>query len=224
MKVTLAAIMVVGISLTQTASASFLGHVAAYTTAGVAAHEVERYIDHRKENQNSNRNADSAVPVGDGGNAVPLSQAMPNPQISPGRINGEITQDNIDDTICRRGGYTRSVRPPEDYTYKLKREQIRQYGYSDRSLHDYEEDHVVPLELGGSPSSPQNLWPQPHNVEGGWGSFAKDKLENTLHELVCSHKISLARAQHDIATNWIEAYKRYIGPNPDNTPPRSYRD
>lgn len=129
-------------------------------------------------------------------------------------INPAVTQDNLDETICRKGGYTKSIRPPQEYTARLKREQIREYGYTDYRMRDYEEDHLVSLELGGSPDSPKNLWPEPHHVIGGWGSYAKDKLENRLHKLVCQGRIHLSEAQRAIATNWIDAYKRYVGPAP----------
>ena len=203
-------ILILGVALAQPSYAGLLGHVAAYATAGVAAHEAERYIDHRSDRQNAGGvEADGRYSV-----AFPINQALPNPRLTPGVISAAVTQDNLDQTICRRGGYTRSIRPPEEYTSKLKRQQIREYGYSDYRMRDYEEDHLISLELGGSPDSPQNLWPEPHHVIGGWGSYAKDKLENRLHELVCSRQISLARAQQDISTNWIQAFKQYIGPNP----------
>lgn len=76
--------------------------------------------------------------------------------------------------------------------------------------------HLVPLELGGSPASPENLWPEPHRVVGGWGSPAKDRLENRLNHLVCRGRLSLASARRRIATDWIEAYKRFLGAIPDN--------
>lgn len=145
----------------------------------------------------------------------PLSDALPNRRLTPGAIDPRVTQDNIRETICRPGGYTRSVRPPEEYTERLKREQIAEYGYSDRHLRGFEEDHSIALSIGGAPSDPRNLWPEPHHVIGGWGSYAKDQLEDRLHTLVCHRRIPLAQAQYEIATNWIEAYKRYIGPTPN---------
>ena len=149
-----------------------------------------------------------------GGAQFPERYARPNPRFTPGAVNPAVTQASLYETICRPGGYTRSIRPPEEYTEKLKREQIRQYGYRDHRLGAYEEDHLVPLGLGGSPYSPRNLWPEPHDVEGGWGSYAKDKLEDQLHGMVCSNKISLATAQYAIANDWIAAYKRYLSPAP----------
>jgi hypothetical protein len=81
--------------------------------------------------------------------------------------------------------------------------------------------HLVSLELGGSPTSPRNLWPEPRHVVGGWGSYTKDRLEDRLHRLVCRGRVPLARAQREIASNWIAAYRRYVGPDPD--PRRRHR-
>lgn len=152
--------------------------------------------------------------------SAPGSQALPNPSITPGALNPAVTQQNLDETICRRGGYTKSIRPAESYTHDLKVKQIREYGYADVRLSDYSEDHLISLELGGSPDSPENLWPEPHNVVGGWGSYVKDKLENRLHDLVCKGVVTLADAQHEIANNWIGAYKALIGSVPNNAPSR----
>lgn len=142
-----------------------------------------------------------------------LRWALPNPSLTPGARNPQVTQGNIRETICRRG-FTRSIRPPEWYTERLKRAQIRQYGYSDYRLSAYAEDHLIPLELGGSPTSPRNLWPEPDRVQGGWSSFVKDHLEDRLNHLVCAGRVPLALAQRAIATDWIAAYRRYVGPVP----------
>jgi hypothetical protein len=146
----------------------------------------------------------------------PLQQALPNPSMTPGALNPAVTQATIARTICVPG-YTKTIRPPESYTEPLKRKLIAEYGYSDRRLGDYELDHLVSLELGGAPSSVQNLWPQPHHVVGNWGSFTKDQLENQLHALVCHGKISLAQAQYDISHDWISAYKQYVSQTPSES-------
>lgn len=142
-----------------------------------------------------------------------LGQARPDARITPGALNPAVNQDNIQETICSRG-YSKTVRPPEEYTERLKRSGIRKYGYDDRRLRDYEEDHLISIGLGGSPTAPRNLWPEPHHVIGGWGSYTKDRLEDRLHALVCRGRVPLAQAQRDIASDWIAAYKRYVGPNP----------
>ena len=142
---------------------------------------------------------------------APIERARPNPKLTPGAVDPRVTQANIHQTICVRG-YTKTVRPPQQFTHDLKVRQIRLYGYADKRLRDYEEDHLVALEIGGSPDSARNLWPQPHHVIGNWGSLAKDRLENRLHTLVCHRKLPLAQAQREIAHDWIAAYKHYIGP------------
>jgi hypothetical protein len=67
------------------------------------------------------------------------------------------------------------------------------------------------LELGGS-NSIKNLWPESYRTV--WNARVKDRLENRLHELVCSGQLDLATAQREIATDWIAAYKKYVGPQP----------
>jgi hypothetical protein len=71
--------------------------------------------------------------------------------------------------------------------------------YEDHSpISTYEEDHLIPLELGGSPASPSNLWP-----EKGATPNPKDAVENAAHRAVCSGRMTLAAAQRAIAGNWI---------------------
>lgn len=66
---------------------------------------------------------------------------------------------------------------------------------------DYEEDHLIPLELGGNPTDPRNLWPQPYLPVPG--AHEKDLAENAAHSAVCSGKMTLATAQQKIAADWI---------------------
>ena len=142
------------------------------------------------------------VLVGDSG-------SLPNPRLTPGAINSAVTEETIDATICVRG-WTRTVRPPADYTEALKRRQIREYGYGDRRLRSYEEDHLIPMDLGGSPDDPRNLWPEPRQAADGWDADRKDELEALMVRLVCEHRVPLREAQRAIATDWIAAYRRYV--------------
>ncbi len=105
--------------------------------------------------------------------------ALPDTHRTPGAVDPEVRQDNIASTICVRG-WTRTIRPPWQYTSALKRKQIREFGYADRRMGDYEEDHLVPLDLGGSPTDPRNLWPEPRTSADGWNANLKDELEATL--------------------------------------------
>jgi hypothetical protein len=134
----------------------------------------------------------------------------PNSSRTPGAVDPAVTQSNIGSTICRPG-YTATVRPPLSYTTPLKRQQL-QSGYAvsgDLRTGDYEEDHLISLELGGSPTSVKNLWPE--SYFGPLGARVKDRIENKLHVLVCNRSISLRTGQRAIAKDWEAAYRRYIG-------------
>ena len=139
--------------------------------------------------------------------AAAAARDLPDPQLTPGAINQEVTQANIAQTVCVKG-YSKTIRPPANFTNRLKKRQILQYGYADRDPKHYEEDHLIPLSLGGAPDEPRNLWPEARASE--WGAAKKDQLEFVLYKMVCAHEISLADAQREIATQWIEAWKKYV--------------
>lgn len=132
-------------------------------------------------------------------------RALPDPNCTPGALNSDITQDNIDQTICNPNWTTKSIRPSVSYTDNLKRQQLQEYGASDQSTKDFEEDHLIPLEVGGNPTDPKNLWPEPRL--GSPNSSNKDKLENYLHDQVCSGALTLQQAQTEISTNWVQYWQ-----------------
>lgn len=82
------------------------------------------------------------------------------------------------------------------------------YGIKSPQKDQFEVDYLITPDLGGTESI-HNLWPQPYSVR--WNAHVKDKLEERLHELVCGGKLDLPTAQHDIAVDWIAAYKKYVG-------------
>ncbi len=132
--------------------------------------------------------------------------SLPDPRCTPGAVNPAVTQSDIAVTICR-AGWSESVRPPESVTEPEKRASLRAYG--DRGpIHAYEYDHLIPLELGGAPNNPRNLWPEP-----GASPNPKDRLENRLHALVCERRLSLAAARRAITGDWVAAYRRYESVN-----------
>ncbi|MER7754119.1 hypothetical protein [Kitasatospora sp. NPDC097643] len=130
---------------------------------------------------------------------------LPDPSCTPGAYNPDVTQATIGQTICV-SGWTSTVRPPTSYTNPLKAQQIAQYGYADTNLSDYEEDHLVPLELGGAPRDPRNLWPEPRY--GSQTAMSKDSVENKLKTAVCGGRVTLAAARSAIASDWTTALSR----------------
>jgi hypothetical protein len=115
---------------------------------------------------------------------------LPDPKLAPGVINPAVTQANIAKTICVHG-WTKTVRPPTSYTSALKLEQMREYNL-EGSPSDYQEDHLISLEMGGSPTDPRNLWPEPYPR-----AAVVDKIENELNAKICSGRLTLAQARHE---------------------------
>jgi hypothetical protein len=123
-----------------------------------------------------------------GGGGTPSSAVLANPALTPGSLNPDVTQATIGTTVCRRG-WTSTVRPPSDYTSALKAKQMHDYGETGPPS-GYQEDHLISLELGGNPTDPRNLWPEPYPRAAD-----VDKVENELNAKVCSGALTLAQAQ-----------------------------
>jgi hypothetical protein len=110
------------------------------------------------------------------------------PVRTPGVLNPDVTQATIGTTICVQG-WTRSVRPPTEYTNALKLRQMRAYGEIGPPS-AFQEDHLISLELGGHPTDPRNLWPEPYPR-----ASRVDAIENALNAQVCNRSLTLAQAQ-----------------------------
>lgn len=104
-------------------------------------------------------------------------------------LNADVTPSNIHSTICVRG-WSASLRPQVRYTQALKRAQLPMGA----KPWDFEEDHIIPICLGGHPTDPQNLRPQP------WAQArAKDREEARLCKAVCADRMGLREAQNRMA-------------------------
>jgi 5-methylcytosine-specific restriction endonuclease McrA len=137
-----------------------------------------------------------------------MGEYLPDPKCTPGAISPAVTQDNLASTICKKG-YTKSVRPPEDVTDAEKAANAASYSYTG-SLKTAEYDHFIPLELGGDPNDPRNLWVEPNDATASTVNNPKDGVESSLNYLVCNAihgkpYLPLAKAQELIATNWTTA-------------------
>jgi hypothetical protein len=122
------------------------------------------------------------------GAQTPRAAVVASWALTPGVLNPDVTQSTIAATICKRG-WTRTIRPQVSYTNDLKRKGLRQYGLRGPPS-AFQEDHLISLELGGHPSDPRNLWPEPYPR-----ASAVDRIENELNAQVCSGALSLWDAQ-----------------------------
>ena len=127
----------------------------------------------------------------------------PDPTLTPGVVHQPPTPLV---TLCQPG-YTKTVRDVPD---AVKQQVLREYGYDPKTVPkgSMEIDHLVSLEIDGS-NDIKNLWPQSY-VTQPLNAHRKDVLENTLHRMVCRHEIDLATAQHEIITDWVAAYQKYV--------------
>lgn len=121
------------------------------------------------------------------GHSCRYNGALPDssPGCTPGALNPDVTQDTIAQTICV-SGWTATVRPPTSYTDSLKRQQMAAYGAAGTPA-DYEEDHRVPLAVGGAPTDPRNLWPEPLAA-----AKLKDQVEVRTQRAICDATTTLA--------------------------------
>ncbi|MFG3227306.1 hypothetical protein ACGF07_21290 [Kitasatospora sp. NPDC048194] len=146
-------------------------------------------------------------------------QPLPDPNCTPGAISPAVNQGNLNDTICKPGGYTSTIRPPANITGKEKAENAKSYGYTG-PMGDAEYDHLISLQLGGDPNDPRNLWiqpPSPGHVPGKGPNNPKDSVETHLHTAICKGQITLAAAQAAIAADWTTAEAK-VGLKPAGAP------
>jgi hypothetical protein len=129
-------------------------------------------------------------------NAGPL---LPEPNLTPGA-----TRPINASQVCTPG-------PPDQMAtipMAVRQAVFHEYGMDGSQPREYEVDHLITPELGGTDDI-QNLWPEPYATTE-WNAHVKDELENRLRQLVCQGKLDLPTAQRDIATNWISAYRKYF--------------
>lgn len=141
-----------------------------------------------------------------GANAETQSPAFPKGTLHPGALNPDVTQANIQRTICS-DVWLRSVTPDATFLVRLERKQLADENKPGTTA-DYEEDHLVPVELGGAPKDAKNLWPEPYESRGaryatkGNGAESKDAVEEKLRGKVCTGRLTLKLARQAIAGNW----------------------
>lgn len=124
------------------------------------------------------------------------SDALPDSDCTPGAVFPDITREQV----CT-AGYASQVR---DVPESVKDQVYSEYGITSHEPGQYEVDHLISLELGGS-NSIANLWPEPADPRPGF--HEKDQVENYLHSRVCDGALSLQEAQSLIARDWFKVYE-----------------
>ena len=127
------------------------------------------------------------------------AEATPNRALTPGATRevtiGEVCSSSEEEVVG-------------DVPINLRQRVFQEYGIANARPEDYEIDYLIAPRLGGTEDI-HNLWPEPYRSRV-WNAHVKDALEERLHEMVCSGQLDLFTAQHDIATDWIAAYKKYF--------------
>lgn len=127
-----------------------------------------------------------------------LAVTVPNPSLTPGA-----TVLLSREQVCRATSINNKVVPAA-----LQRRVFEEYGIRQAEPRAYEIDYLVTPALGGADDI-HNLWPE-SNRATLWNAEVKDMLEDYLRNRVCAGEMDLATAQHEIATDWIRAYKKYF--------------
>lgn len=133
--------------------------------------------------------------------APPVTVTVPNPAFTPGAtvlLSGR--------EVCGQTSVKNKLVP-----LTLRRQVFAEYGIGAAEPGAYEVDYLITPALGGADDI-RNLWPESRGATV-WNARVKDALEDHLRDLVCQGQLDLATAQHEIAGNWIEAYKKYFHTN-----------
>jgi len=128
-------------------------------------------------------------------NHCAANEVLQDSACSPGAI---LTTSTV--VICK-SGYTATVR---DVPLSERKQVFKEYNIPYALASNYEVDHIISLELGGS-NNIANLFPESYLIPDG--ARVKDKLENYLNNQVCSGRMTIQEAQEEISSNWLKYYQ-----------------
>lgn len=129
-----------------------------------------------------------------------IAGVLPDTACSPGAV---LTTDSK--VVCVVG-YTKKVRAVTTATMKKV---FKEYDLSWSNRSNYEIDHLISLELGGS-NDISNLFPESYTITNG--ARVKDTFENYLHSQVCKGLMTLEEAQKEISGDWLSYYQQWKSP------------
>ena len=120
---------------------------------------------------------------------------MPDETCTPGHIFPNTTKEQI----CVPG-YSRKAR---SVSSSQKERIYASYGIRSRTAGEYNVDHLISLQLGGS-NDDANLWPEAAEPRPGY--HEKIKVENFLHGELCGGEITLKEAQRLVGQHWRDVH------------------
>ncbi|MEK7648654.1 MAG: HNH endonuclease [Patescibacteria group bacterium] len=120
---------------------------------------------------------------------------MPDERCTPGDIFPQATAEQI----CVPG-YSRKAR---NVSVSQKNRIYASYGIRSHRVGEYNIDHLISLQLGGS-NEDSNLWPEAENPRPGY--HEKIKVENFLHGELCKGEITLRQAQRLVGQHWRDIH------------------
>lgn len=138
------------------------------------------------------------------------SYKLPDPKVTPGATLPYIEADSsakphvvggIEYNVCAKDFRTGPFRKVDE---SEKKKACEEYGAKNCPGKNWEIDHLISLEIGGSDSI-KNLWPQPIRE----ARIKDHEVEDVLPKLVCSGKITLKQAQACISSDWVTCAKKY---------------
>jgi hypothetical protein len=173
-------------------AAAFLGRRARVLAWGVGLGVLVGIIALRSAQSNHSPNRTAYVKV----------RSIPDPRLTPGATLPLTKAD-----VCSDGMIDAARVVPAS----VAKEVFTAYGIDHPEPRAYEVDYLITPALGGSDNI-RNFWPQPYK-NTIWNAHIKDALEDHLQRLICEGQLDLATAQHEIAVDWISAYKKYFQTN-----------
>lgn len=135
-------------------------------------------------------------------------EPLPDPKCTPGAFDSAVSTTTLKRTVCRKGGYSSSVRPPAELTSPAKRKILAAYGIPASDARKYELDHLLPIAAAGGASDVRNLWPQPNILnmaqKSQYVANDKDEVENRAFTALCSGRANLEDLRKQFATDWTQ--------------------
>ena len=136
---------------------------------------------------------------------------LPNNAATPGVVNTKVKPANINQTICKPS-WVKTALPKASALNRVKTAQMKAAKYAAGDAKKYELDHRIPIEVGGDPRNPKNLWLQPLDIQ--WNALVKNKLETYVQTEICAGRMKLADGQAIFQRDWVDVFRLYCGPEP----------